>query len=103
MTPEQRYVYLTWLQDVSQDIDVGYKFLFFYGLERQLLIGNTSKAFDMIVSLRKNTNNGSFQGHSGTTLYYFCIRAAEEDALDRLRFLFEDDIWSYLQNVSSTG
>jgi hypothetical protein len=57
LSPEQRFVYLQWLQDISKDIDVGYKFLFYYGLERHLLTGDFENAFDMIIRLRKSTTN----------------------------------------------
>ena len=53
MYPEQRFVYLTWLHDVTQPIDMGYVFVYYYGLERQLLFGNFEKAFTEIMKLRK--------------------------------------------------
>ncbi len=34
MIPEQRYEYLSWLQDITKPIGISYVFLFFYGLER---------------------------------------------------------------------
>jgi len=45
LSPEQRWTYLTWLTDITKDISVTYKFLYLYGLERQLLVGN----FDLAV------------------------------------------------------
>jgi len=94
MNPEQRYVYLTWLQDISQDIDVGYKFVFYYGLERKLIIGDFDKAFDMILRLRKNTDNNSFQAYSSNALFYSVMKKGDGDYLDRLRFFFEDGMWT---------
>jgi hypothetical protein len=93
ITPEQRYIYLTWLQDISRDIDVGYKFLFYYGLERMLIIGNHEKAFDAIIKLRKNTDNKSFQAYSGNAVFYTGLRIGKEEMLDKLRFLFDDEVW----------
>jgi len=93
MNPEQRFVYLTWLRDVSQDIDVGYKFLFYYGLERKLIIGDFEKAFDMIVRLRKATRNNSFQAYSSNALFYSVMKIGNEEYLEKLRFFFDDDIW----------
>jgi hypothetical protein len=93
ITPEQRYIYLNWLQDVSRDIEVGYKFMFYYGLERMLLIGDREKAFDMIVRLRRNTDNGSFQAYSSNALFYTTILVKKEITLDKLDFLFEDKVW----------
>jgi len=36
LTPEQRWVYLDWLGNVDKEIDIGYVFIFYYGLERHL-------------------------------------------------------------------
>jgi len=93
MNPEQRYVYLTWLQDVSQTIDVGYKFVFYYGLERKLIIGDFEKAFNMIAMLRKTTQNNSFQAYSGNALFYSVMKSGNEEYLEKLRFFFDDDVW----------
>lgn len=40
LTPQQRWFYLTWLQTGRSDptVDIGYIFLFFYGLERRLYL-----------------------------------------------------------------
>ena len=46
LSPGQRYNYLKWLRNVEQPVDMGYVFLYYYGLERQLLIGDFEKAFD---------------------------------------------------------
>jgi hypothetical protein len=94
MNPEQRYVYLGWLQDISREIDVGYRFLFYYGLERQLIIGDFDKTFDMILRLRSTTQNNSFLGYSGNALFYSVVRKGDGDLLDRLRFFYEDEIWT---------
>jgi hypothetical protein len=94
LNPEQRYVYLTWLQDISKDIDVGYKFLFYYGLERRLLINmNFDESFDMVIRLRKTTNNGSFCSYSENALLYSILFKKREDLLDKLSFFYDDDIW----------
>jgi len=37
LNPEQRWIYLNWLQNPSESINIGYVFLYYYGLERQLL------------------------------------------------------------------
>ena len=46
ISPEQRFVYLNWLRNIEQPIDMGYIFLYYYGLEKHLLIGNFEKAFN---------------------------------------------------------
>ena len=98
LSPEQRYVYLTWLQDISGDIDVGYKFLFYYGLERRLLIGmNFDSAFEMVIHLSKTTANSSFSVYSKSVLFYTLLFKKKEEWLDKLAFFYDDDIWARLQ------
>ncbi|MDE1148190.1 MAG: TerB N-terminal domain-containing protein [Azospirillaceae bacterium] len=51
LDPGQRYVYLRWLAEGRRDpnIDIGYVFLFFYGLERRLIgDGSTEDAHALI-------------------------------------------------------
>jgi hypothetical protein len=93
LSPEQRYVYLNWLQDITQEIDVGYMFLFYYGLERRLLIGPFEKAFDMIVRLRKLTKNDSFLNYSGNALFYSTVGTGVEEHLYKLDFFYAALIW----------
>ncbi|MCI0564532.1 MAG: TerB N-terminal domain-containing protein, partial [Nitrososphaera sp.] len=45
LSPEQRWVYLSWLKDVRQPIYIGYVFIYYYGLERHLLLGDYDSAF----------------------------------------------------------
>jgi len=100
MNPEQRYIYLTWLQDVTSDIDIGYRFVFYYGLERRLIIGDLEKSFDMITRLRKATGNTSFLTHSANALLFGALKSNDADYLEKLRFLFDDDIWIDIQIIT---
>jgi len=86
LTPGQRYNYLKWLRDVEQPIDMGYVFLYYYGLERQLLIGDFEKAFDEIVKLRNSHNNKSFHKYSENALVHASIM---RDKIDNLMELHE--------------
>ena len=52
MTPEQRGLYLGWLRDISKPIEVGYAFVYYYGLERHLVVGMFDAAVDEILALR---------------------------------------------------
>lgn len=70
MNPKQRFAYLTWLQDITNPIDIGYVFTYYYGLERQLLFGNFKKAFAEIIKLRKFHKNKSFQKYSENALIF---------------------------------
>lgn len=51
LNPQQRYVYLNWLRDITQPVALGYVFIFYYGLERHLLLGNYERAVDTILQL----------------------------------------------------
>jgi hypothetical protein len=68
MTPEQRWIYLNWLCNVDEMVDIGYVFVFYYGLERHLFEGTADPAFDMILRLRKVHKNESFQHYSMSAL-----------------------------------
>jgi len=68
LSPEQRWVYLDWLQDVTKEVDVGYVFIYYYGLERHLLTGKFDRAFDEILKLRGYHRNKSFLGYSESSL-----------------------------------
>jgi hypothetical protein len=69
LTPEQRYIYLKLLSNpYNTDIDIGYVFILYYGLERHLLQGNFDAAFKAIIKLRDVHKNKSFQHYSGNAL-----------------------------------
>lgn len=84
LTPGQRYVYLKWLRNVEQPIDMGYVFLYYYGLERQLLIGDFERAFDEIVKLRNAHVNKSFHKYSENALVHAAIIRDKVDTLMEL-------------------
>jgi hypothetical protein len=86
ISPEQRFTYLNWLRNVDNPIDAGYVFLYYYGLERQLLIGNFEKAFNQIIRLRNVHKNKSFQQYTEKALIHSCIM---RDRLDLLLDLHE--------------
>jgi len=73
ITAEQRWIYLDWLSNISTTIDPGYVFILYYGLERQLLLGNFEKAFRTIIELRKYHENRSFKSYSLAGLLYSCV------------------------------
>ena len=69
ITPEQRGEYWKFLANpYKPEIDIGYVFILYYGLERHLLNGNYEKAFDVILKLRDVHRNGSFQSYSANAL-----------------------------------
>jgi len=95
MIPVQRGIYLRWLYDVTQEIDIGYVFVYFYGLERHLLYGNFERAFDEILLLRKHHGNGSFHSYSASALVHSCLLRKR---VDRLQQLYESGDFDYFDN-----
>lgn len=86
MTPRQRYKYLEWLRDVERPIDMGYVFIYYYGLERKMLTENFDKAFDEIIKLRNFHTNKSFLKYSENALIHGAILC---NRIDRLLTLQE--------------
>jgi len=84
LSPFQRGMYLNWLQDPTGPVDPGYVFLYYYGLERQLLLGDFQNAFDETVMLRRHHLNKSFQAYSMTALLTACVVRNRPDAATEL-------------------
>jgi len=95
MTPDQRGMYLRWLYDVTKEIDIGYVFVYFYGLERHLVYGHFDEAFNEILLLRKHHTNSSFQGYSASALVHSCLLRKR---VDRLQQLYESGDFDYFDN-----
>jgi len=69
LTPEQRWIYLKLLSNpYNANIDIGYVFIFYYGLERHLIEGDFHSAFNVILKLRNVHKNKSFHYYSGNAL-----------------------------------
>lgn len=73
LTPEQRTIYLNWLTDITAPIDIGYVFIFYYGLERHLFFGEKEAALTTILVLREFHTNGSFLAYSGNALMLYAL------------------------------
>ena len=82
MSPFQRYKYIAALASIFDGTqDVGYVFLYYYGLERQMLEGDFDAAFDMIVKLRDVYDNKSFQKYSADALILTCLKKQKYEHL----------------------
>ena len=81
ISPEQRFTYLNWLKNIDNPIDEGYVLLYYYGLERHLLVGNFEKAFFQIIRLRKVHKYSSFQLFSELALIHSCMLLHRMDML----------------------
>lgn len=97
MTPEQRWLYLSWLRDVTAPIDIGYVFVYYYGLERHLVHGDFEGAIEEILLLRKHHNQGSFNTYSSAALVHSCLMRKRADVLMRL---YQEHGLDYFENSS---
>lgn len=86
LTPEQRWIYLRWLEDISQPVNIGYVFIYYYGLERQMLTGDFEAAFDEILALRAaHGGQPSFDLYSRSGLLNAAVARKDER---RIAFLY---------------
>lgn len=90
--PEHRYQYLNWLRDITQPTNLSYVFLYFYGLERHMLIGDYDNAVDEIIRLMKNHKKGSFISYATTSLIVASIARNRMDIVKRAPFLLEEEV-----------
>jgi len=83
LSPRQRRKYLAWLIDVRQEIQIGYVFVFYYGLERHLFFGRADEAFDMVLRLRQTHRHSSFLFYSEAALIASATYHKRPDLLGR--------------------
>lgn len=84
MNPDQRTKYLIWLSDITQNVDMGYVFVFYYGLERHLLFGEFDKALKAVLTLREHHKNSSFLGYSSDAIFLSAIYRKRPDVISSL-------------------
>ena len=89
LTPEHRYQYLMWLQDVTQQTNLSYVFLYYYGLERHLLVGNFEGSALETLRLLKHHNRGSFQTYAQEALIVATLHRKRQDMFDKYPFILD--------------
>ena len=111
LSPEQKGIYLELLQNpYNSDIDIGYVFILYYGLERQLLYGNTEKAIDVILKLRDVHKHKSFQKYSANAIVLFSLINGKDETIQKFmksldkdfEYLFSDNLYllsSYIADI----
>lgn len=108
LSPEQRYIYLEWLKNPFEKIyiDIGYVFLFYYGLERYLYLKKSEESFKAILKLLSlYKDNFSFYNYSYDALLYFCIATNDKEKI-KVLLKMENRVYSdlvlYAKYVSDT-
>ena len=91
-SPKARYQYLRWLQDITQPTNLSFVFLYFYGLERHLLVGDYDAAVDEIVRLLKYHPKKSFVQYASRSLVVASLAKDRLDVLDRIPSLLSEEI-----------
>ncbi|MCR4278967.1 MAG: TerB N-terminal domain-containing protein [bacterium] len=89
LTPEQRYQYLIWLRDVTQPTNLSYVFLYYYGLERHMLLGDFDVAAGEVLRLLKFHDKGTFRSYAETALLVSVIYRKRFDFLKDKDFSFQ--------------
>ena len=96
LSPQQRYAYLSWLRNVDVPTDMGYVFLYYYGLEKHLILGDIERAVNQIIRLRNVHKNKSFLSYSENSIIHACVL---RNRLDLLFDLHEKTEISGFKNV----
>lgn len=60
LPPQQKFQYLNWLRDITQPTWLSFVFLYLYGLERHLVLGDYDAAVDEIKLLIKHHDIGGY-------------------------------------------
>lgn len=89
LSPELRYQYLNWLKDITQPTNLSYVFLYYYGLERQLLTGNFDLAFQEISKLLKYHDKGTFRAYAETALIVSTLHWQRFELIKDNKFLYD--------------
>ncbi|KKU88692.1 MAG: PBS lyase HEAT domain protein repeat-containing protein [Candidatus Gottesmanbacteria bacterium GW2011_GWA2_47_9] len=64
LSPKHRFQYLNWLRDITQETNLSYVFLYYYGLERHMLLGNYDLAVDEVIRLINHHKKSSFRTYA---------------------------------------
>ena len=106
MHPDQRWTYLEWMRSGREQMPpaIGYIFLFFYGLERRVLLDKADQelVFDEVVRLRElhtsawaDRLNDSFENYSRSFLWLLIASIPNKITEDRIkRFVDSIQLWS---------
>lgn len=89
LSPAHRYQYLMWLRDVTQQTNLSYVFLYYYGLERHLLVGNFDAAALETIRLLKHHDRGSFRVYVRDALIVAALHHKRTDLFEKYPFILD--------------
>lgn len=90
-SPEMRYQYLMWLRDITKDTNLSFVFLYFYGLERHLLVGDYDAAVDEISRLMKYHPAKSFINYASCSLVVSSLVRGRKDIIERVPQIMSEE------------
>ena len=90
LSPKHRFQYLNWLRDITKETNLSYVFLYYYGLERHLLLGDYDKAVEEILKLLQHNNKGTFKNYATRALLVASLEKKRYDIFDKAPFLLKD-------------
>ena len=90
LSPKHRFQYLNWLKDITQETNLSYVFLYYYGLERHMLVGDYDKAVDEILKLLQYHNKGSFKGYATSALIAASAYRKRPDIVNKAPLLLQE-------------
>ncbi len=90
LSPKHRYQYLNWLRDVTQETNLSYVFLYYYGLERHMLIGNYDLAVEEVLRLIEHHNKSSFKTYAINSLILASGYKKRADIVKKAPFILND-------------
>ncbi|PJE68228.1 hypothetical protein COU94_02970 [Candidatus Shapirobacteria bacterium CG10_big_fil_rev_8_21_14_0_10_38_8] len=90
LSSKHRFQYLNWLKDITQETNLSYVFLYYYGLERHMLIGDYDKAVDEILRLLQHHSKGSFKGYATSALIAASAYRKRPDIINKAPLLLQE-------------
>ncbi len=89
LTPKHRYQYINWLKNIEQKTNLSYVFLYFYGLERHLVVGNFDLALEETIRLEK-VQELKFRAYIVNSLVGAIALRKRFDVIDKISFIFDE-------------
>ena len=89
LNPKQRYQYLNWLTDITQQTSVNFILLYFHGLQRHLLLGDYDLCVKEILRIWENHSDASLKYYIPLALNYSSVFRNKFDIFEKAPFLLE--------------